>query len=238
MTTSNSTDFSISRDSIIKGALRLVGALAVGETPSADQVTEASETLNLLVKAWQADGMPLWARGSYSLALTLGTQSYLIGSGQTVNIPKPLKITQAILHDTNTNVDIPMRIITRDEYLRLGNKSIKGMPIQIYYDPKRDYGELFLFPPADSTSVTYKQIQFTYQKPFEDFDASTDTPDFPQEWYEALKYGLATRLAGEYGITLEDRNQLLKEAMLIKEGALGFGTEEGSFFITADYRKY
>jgi hypothetical protein len=238
MTTSNSSDFSISRDNIIKGALRLVGALAIGETPTADQVTEASEALNLLVKSWQADGMPLWARGSYDLPLTLGTAMYTIGTGQTVNIPKPLKITQAILHDTSSNVDIPMRIITRDEYLRLGNKTIQGQPIQIYYDPKRDTGELYVFPPANSATVTYKQIRFTYQKPFEDFDASTDTPDFPQEWYEALKYGLATRLAGEYGITLEDRNQLLKEAMLIKEGALGFGTEEGSFFITADYRKY
>ena len=238
MTTSNSSDFTISRDNIIKGALRLVGALALGETPTTDQVTEASESLNLLVKSWQADGMPLWARGSYNMALTLGTQMYTIGTGQTINIPKPLKITQAILHDTSSNVDIPMRIITRDEYLRLGNKTIQGQPIQIYYDPKRDTGELYVFPPADSTAVSYKQIRFTYQKPFEDFDVSIDTPDFPQEWYEALKYGLATRLAGEYGIIIEDRNQLIKEAGMLKESALGFGTEEGSFFITADYRKY
>lgn len=238
MTTSNSTDFSITRDNIIKGALRLVGALGVGEDPTTAQITESSETLNLMVKAWQADGMPLWARTSYTLPLTLGTKSYTIGSGQTINIPKPLKITQAILHDTSSNVDIPMRIITRDEYLRLGNKTISGQPIQIYYEPGRDSGVLSIFPPADATSVLYKQIQFTYQKPFEDFDASTDTPDFPQEWYEAIKYGLATRLAGEYGITIEDRNQLLKEAMSIKEGALSFGTEEGSFWITPDYRKY
>lgn len=238
MATSNSTNFSTTRDDIIKGALRLCGALALGETPSADQVSEASDALNMLVKAWQADGMALWARSEYTLALTLDTKSYTIGLGKTVNIPKPLKITQAILHDTQTNVDIPMRIITRDEYLRLGNKSTNGMPIQIYYDPQRDNGVLYVYPPANSSAVLYKQIKFTYQKPFEDFDASTDNPDFPQEWYEALKYGLASRLAGEYGISLTDRQQLMQEAILIKNEALSFGTEEGSFYFTADYRKY
>lgn len=238
MSTSSSTNFSVTRDDIIKGALRLCGALAVGETPSADQVTEASEALNMLVKAWQADGMALWARGEYTLPLTLSTQSYNIGIGQTVNIAKPLKITQAILHDTQTNVDIPMRIITRDEYLRLGNKTTTGQPIQIYYDPQRDHGVLYVYPPANSSAVSYKQIKFTYQKPFEDFDASTDNPDFPQEWYEALKYGLASRLAGEYGISMDDRRQLMQEAILIKNEALGFGTEEGSFYFVADYRKY
>jgi len=236
--TSNSANFSITRDDIIKGALRLCGALALGETPSTDQVTEASDSLNMLVKAWQADGMAIWARGEYTLPLTLDTKSYTIGIGQTVNLAKPLKITQAILHDTQTNVDIPMRIITRDEYLRLGNKTTNGQPIQIYYDPQRDTGVLYVYPPANSSAVSYKQIKFTYQKPFEDFDASTDNPDFPQEWYEALKYGLASRLAGEYGISMDDRKQLMQEAMLIKEEALRFGTEEGSFWLVPDYRKY
>ena len=238
MTTSASSDFSVSRDDLIKGALRLCGALSLGESPTVDQINESATALNMLVKAWEADGMPLWARSSYTLPLTLGTTNYTFGIGQTINIPKPLKITQAILHDTVSNVDIPMRIITRDEYLRLGNKTTQGQPIQIYYDPQRDTGTLYVFPTADATSVSYKQIKLTYQKPFEDFDSSTDTPDFPQEWYEALKYGLATRLSGEYGIIIEDRNQLLKEATLIKEAALGFGGEEGSFWITPDYRKY
>lgn len=238
MATSSSTNFSTTRDDIIKGALRLCGAVALGETPTTDQVTEASEALNMLVKAWAADGMALWARSEYTLPLTLATQSYSIGLGETVDIAKPLKITQAILHDTQTNVDIPMRIITRDEYLRLGNKSTVGQPIQIYYDPQRDNGVLYVFPPANSSSVSYKQIKFTYQRPFEDFDTSTDEPDFPQEWFEALKYGLATRLAGEYGIGMDERKQLLFEANAIKQEALSFGTEEGSFWLTPDYRKY
>lgn len=238
MATSNSTNFTVTRDDIIKGALRLCGALATGETPTTDQVSDASEALNMMVKAWQADGMALWAIKEYSLTPTLDTQTYDIGLGKTVDIPKPNKIIQAILHDTSTDVDIPMRIITRDEYNRLGNKATSGQPIQIYYEPLGTYGVLHVFPTADATTVSSKQIKITYMRPFEDFDASTDEPDFPQEWFEALKYGLATRLAGEYGISLDDRKQLLQEALLIKNEALGYGTEEGSFFFTADQRRY
>ena len=238
MATSNSNNFSITRDDIITGALRLCGAVAMGETPTTAQVTESAQTLNMLVKAWNADGMALWALKEYTLDLTLSAQTYNVGLGQTVNINKPLKITQAILHDTQTNVDIPMRIITRDEYNRLGNKTTTGQPIQIYYEPLRDYGILHVYPPANSAAVSYKQIKFTYMRPFEDFDASTDEPDFPQEWFDALKYGLASRLAGEYGISMDDRKQLQQEAVMLKNEALGFGTEEGSFWITPDYRKY
>lgn len=237
MATSSSTNFATSRDSIISGALRLCGALALGETPSASQVSEAAEALNMLVKSWQADGMPLWAIKETTVTMT-ATSTYNIGVSQTVNTPKPLKVIQALLHDTSTNVDIPMRIITREEYNRLGNKESTGQPIQLFYEPLRDYGVLHLFPKPDSTSISGKTVKIYYQRPFEDFDASTDEPDFPQEWYEALKYGLASRLAGEYGISLDDRRQLMQESLLIKEGALGFGTEEGSFMIKPDYRKY
>jgi hypothetical protein len=231
MTTSSSTNFATNRDSLISGALRLAGALSLGETPTADQVTEANETLNMLVKALQVDGMPLWAIKETTIPLSTNVSSISIGLNQSVNTPKPLKILQAYVHDINSNVDIPMRIITRDLYNRLGNKTTNGSPVQLYYDVQREYGTIFIFPVPSSLESSTKNIKIVYQRPFEDFDSSTDEPDFPQEWFEAVKYGLATRLAGEYGIPLEDRKQLLQEYILIKNEALGFGTEEGSFYI-------
>lgn len=237
MATSDSTNFSTTRDDLISGALRLCGALGMGETPTSSQVTEASTALNMLVKAWQADGMPLWALKEYNLTLTL-SNTYEIGLGKTINIAKPLKVTQAYLRDTVSNVDIPMRVLTRDEYIRLGNKVTTGHPISYYYEPLSNYGILHIYPNPDTISINSKRFIFVYQRPFEDFDVGTDEPDFPQEWYEALKYGLATRLAGEYGMDINERRQLIQEAMSIKEGALSFGTEEGSFFFTPDKRRY
>ena len=76
MSTSGSTDFSINRDALISRALRLIGVVAQGETPTTDQVSEAALALNSLVKAWQADGMPLWAIKQRVVPLVSGQSTY------------------------------------------------------------------------------------------------------------------------------------------------------------------
>ena len=235
MSTSGSTNFSITRDQLIAGALRLCGVLAEGETATTDQVTNASEALNMLVKRLEADGMPLWAIKQSTVAMTADTNVYNIGVGQTVNTPKPLKVIQAFIRDSSNN-DTPMRIVTRQEYNVLGNKASSGRPIQIFYEPLGDYGVLHLFPTPSSTDASGNTLYIVYQRPFEDFDASTDNPDFPQEWYEVLKYQLAARMAGEYQIDLQIRQAIGSEAKDLKDAALSFGTEEGSFYFQADSR--
>lgn len=236
MTTSGVTTFNVTRDQLITGALRMIGVIAQGETPSSTQVSEAAEALNMMVKAYEADGMPLWGLTEYAVPMTAGVNSYNIGIGKTINIPKPLKVIQAWNRDTSSNVDIPMRILTRQEYNILGNKATTGNPIQIYYEPLLDYGVLHLFPTPASADVSNHRIYIVYQRPFQDFVNTGDTPDFPQEWLEALKYGLAARLAPEYGVPLEQRQFLNREAGDLKLVALGFGTEEGSIYFQADKR--
>ena len=120
MATSGSTDFSVSRDDIIKRALRLLGVLAQGEEPTADQTTEAALALNGLVKAWAADGMPLWAIKERTVTLVADQASY------TLDTPKPLKVLQAWNRNTTSSVDIPMRVVTKQEYNLLGNKETNG----------------------------------------------------------------------------------------------------------------
>lgn len=236
MTTSGSTNFSVSRDDLIKGALRKIGVVPQGETPTTDQITEGAFALNLLVKAWQADGMPLWALRTTAIPLSATVNTYSIGTGLTVNTDKPLKIIRAWNRDITSNVDIPMRILTRQEYDILGNKTSAGNPIQIYYDPQRDSGVLKVFPTPSTLEATNNQIYITYQRPYEDFDTSTDTPDFPQEWYMAVLYGLAVVLAPEYGLPIDQRQVLGREAADIKVAAMSFGTEEGSLYFQADKR--
>ena len=230
MSTSGSTDYTQTRDDIIKRALRLIGALAQGESPTTDQVTEAAVALNGLVKAWEADGMPLWAIKQRTVTLVANTNTY------TLTTPKPLKVIQAWYRNSTSNVDVPMRVITRDEYNRLGNKTSVGTPIQVYYNPRRDDGELKIFPTPSSTDASNVSVYLVYQAPFEDFDQSTDTPDFPQEWYDAVTYGLATRLAPEYGLPIPDRKTLWQEMSIIKQDALNFGLEEGSLYFQVDRR--
>lgn len=232
------TVFSITRDDIISAALRKIGVLSQGQSPTATQITEASLALNLLVKAWEVDGMPLWALRTTPIPLTATISDYDIGVGKTINTDKPLKVIQAWNRNTSSNIDVPMRIITKQEYAILGNKTTTGNPIQVYYEPKKDYGTLSVFPVPTATEAASQVIYITYQRPYEDFNTATDVPDFPQEWYLAVVYGLALHLSPDYGVPSEQRVLLGREGTAIKEAALSFGTEEGSIYFGVDRRGY
>jgi len=232
MTTSGIYDFSVNRDQLITGALRLAGVIAQGETPTSSQISDAATTLNMMVKAWMADGMPLWAIRTVTITPVAGQNTY------TYNTPKLLKPIQAWNRQTASQVDIPMRMISRQEYNILGNKSTTGNPIQLFFNPNLDRTEIKLFPTPDSISAAQNVIYIVAQVPYQDFDTATDTPDFPQEWYEAIKYGLAVRLAGEYNIDIETRKTLVAEAAAIKQEALSFGTEENSLYFMRDWRSW
>lgn len=154
MATSGSTDYSQTRDDIIKRALRLIGALAQGESPTTDQVTEAAVALNGLVKAWEADGMPLWAIKERTITLQATTNTY------TLTTPKPLKVIQAWYRNVTSSVDVPMRVITREEYNRLGNKSSTGTsPVGWRYTVSGTTGT---WEPFGSSQIT---ASFTFDPP-------------------------------------------------------------------------
>ncbi len=59
---SGSTDWVRTRDQILTRALRIVGAVSMGDTPSSSAVTEASEALNAIVKQLQVRGVRLWSQ--------------------------------------------------------------------------------------------------------------------------------------------------------------------------------
>jgi len=236
MATSGSTNYASSRSLLISGALRLIGGLAQGETATSDQLTEGAEALNYLCKHLQADGMPLWAIKEYALTLTSGTRSYRIGESATVNTPMPLRIHSMLRRHTSTTTDVPLELLTREQYERISNKTVTGLPLMFWYDPQRTYGDLYVYPVPNATAASDYTYRITYQRPYEDFDAAGDEPDFPSYWFDTLKFGLAIRLAPEYGVPIEDQSNLQKLFMMMKNDALSFGTEEGSLYFQRDTR--
>lgn len=236
MTTSNSTDFNLTRNELIHGALRILGVVGEGQTPTAQQYTDAAEALNYLIKAWENNGVPLWCIKSLDLTLVAGQTDYTIGLGQSINVAKPLKIYQAYRR-TTSNVDVPMTILSQQQYNILGNKTTSGAPIQLYYNPQRDYGVVSLFPTPSATETT-DIVRIFYQRPLEDFDASTDNPDVPQEMLRALKYNLAAELAFEYGVSATDRDALENKAAKLQAEAFAFNSEDTSYYFQVDRRVY
>lgn len=232
MATSGSTDWSLNRDQVIKGALRKLAVLASGASPSTNQTTDGAEALNALVKALHADGMPLWKITSTSFTVTDGTSSYTIGPSQTVNTVQPLKVLQAF-HTPTGGVQIPMQVYNRYDFNTLPVLStIEGEPVNLYYQPLRTTGTIKLWPTPNNSTTS---ITIHYQAPYEDLDAATDDFDFPAYWVQALIYLLAWVLAPEFGIPIMDREKLEKEALYWKNEALSFGSEESSLYLMPDY---
>lgn len=101
MAISSSYNFSVTRDDIVKGALRILGVIGEGDTPSADQYTTGSEALNIMCKAWIAEGLPIWLVKEFWFELDQGKATYTIGgvssSGKATTAASgnfPLKVYQ------------------------------------------------------------------------------------------------------------------------------------------------
>jgi hypothetical protein len=226
MATSGDTTWTLNRDEVIKGALRKLGALASGGSPTTAQTTDAAEALNAIVKALHADGMPLWKITNTSFTVVDGTSQYTIGpTGCTVTAAQPLKVLQAFYTPTDGN-NTPMNILTRYDFKLLPTSSdIEGDPVNLNYQPLRTTGVINLWPTPDNSTTS---ITIHYQAPYEDMDGATNDFDFPPYWIQALIYLLAWALSPEYGIPPTDRQLISKEALYWKAEALSYGSEEGS----------
>jgi hypothetical protein len=79
MATSDSYNYNLSGTMIITEALELIGVAGVGQTISAEDQATALRTLNLMVKAWQAEGIGLWKNVEASLFPSYLGYAYDIG---------------------------------------------------------------------------------------------------------------------------------------------------------------
>jgi hypothetical protein len=231
MATSGVSTWSLTRDGLINAALRKLGVLSEGVAASATQLTTGAEALNSLLKHLMTKGMPLWAIKEYTFSTTL-TNTYNIGNGQTLATPMPLKVLQAYRIESTGAANIPMEVKSHFDFELLPVNAATGKPISLMYQPLSTYGVIRMWPtPADTVTT----VTITYQRPFEDFVTGTDDLDFPPYWTDTIIYTLAWRLAPEYGVGIQERSMIAKEAALFQDEALGFGSEESSIYLMPDW---
>lgn len=144
----------------------------------------------------------------------------------TARVTRPLKIIDADRFTPDDDLSVPMKVLTRDEYYNIVNRTQEGAPLHIYYDPQLT-GVIYFWPRFDSGDYV---IEFTYHRPFEDFDASGDNPDFPQHWYLPLMMELACMLGPKFGLPPEERAALFKESQFYIEQARTADAETGSIY--------
>ena len=310
MAISGSVDYSIDRDSLISHAYKILGALRSGGTATPDEISDATDSLQMMLKAWQSDGLQLWVIKRATLIPELNSQSYSLGpSGDhaslnmfktemrvaataaattmevdsttnmtaldnvgvttddgtihwttiasitdsdtfelttgldsaaaadnhiyfyTTKIDRPHHVLEVYRRRYDDVVDVPLITLSRQEYYTLSDKDSLGTPVNYYYDPQLTNSTFYTWPTADTDFAKNDTFELIIRKPFDDMDASTDDFEFPQEWYEAIVYGLAVRIAPMIGYPTSDRRLLMVEADEIKQTAMDFDVEQTSMFL-------
>lgn len=119
---------------------------------------------------------------------------------------RPLQLLIGVLRDANTR-DVPLDVSkTRQDYEALPDKTADGTPSWVAYEATLTNGTIYLdIEPSDVTNV----VRIVFLGAPEDFDAITDTPDYPQEWFRPLVKLLAVDICPMYGKSV---SQDLKDA--------------------------
>jgi hypothetical protein len=139
-------------------------------------------------------------------------------------IARPIAIVEA-RSVNSSNVELPLRPVSRDEYMTLPLKSSTGPVVQYYYDAQTSNGTLFVWPVETDMA---SKILFTARTPVQDFVNAADTPDFPQEWFDALHFNLALRMAPAYKIDQKQYVLVKEQAAICLADADGFDREQGT----------
>lgn len=124
--------------------------------------------------------------------------------------------------DGTDGTDTPVEMISRSDYFDQSIKSSDGQMNQAFYDPQVGnpfQPEFYIWPEVSDAS---EYLVFWGQRSIDTFLTATDDADFPQEWYEALSFGLAVRLCPKFGAS----DQTFRKVSMLSEGAL-FDAESG-----------
>lgn len=308
MSVTGTSSFTVTRNDVINSTLRTLGVIGLGETATAEDFTNCSQALNIMIKGWAKKGWPLWTQETLAIPMVPGVRQYPIGptagyvyevtstggngdytagtwtatngttgtaasgtytvvdgnpdtftisvagtaytsapttftlsgagTGATITATivglttnKPVRAFTGYIRNPN-NYDISLMQIAKWEYNTLGNKFNESTPNQFYYDNQLANGQLYVFNVPSETGWT---VYLDTQRMFYDMTSSTDNFDFPQEWFQALKWGLAAEVAAEYGVPIDLLPMYEAKARALIEEASNFSVEEASVYFGVDF---
>ena len=226
MATSGTYSFSMTRDDIAEAALRLLQVYGIGDPIPSAVLSNVAQALNIFCQSLVKRGLFLWCVQDISIPMVAGQAAYQIGplTGQ----PRPLRLMDAYLRDSTGN-DVGLTITSRYDYDTLGQKSSAGTPNQLFYDPQLSNGIVTLYNvPVDSSHTMHAVIQ----RPFQDFNAGADNPDFPPEALQMLKWGLADEISLEQGARDTIIDRVATRAARYMEEFCSYQQEQCSVFFT------
>ncbi len=188
---------------LIASALRLIGVLASGESPSAEESINGLDSFNMMLDTWSTQNLLIPSKTFESLALVVNQQAYQMGTGAPdFNTVRPQKIENINFQQISgsTTLEIPIEIINQDQWAAIAIKTItSNLPTRMWPQYLYPYAILNFWPVP---SVSGNVIVWSW-KPLVNVSTLNTTLSVPPGYIRALRYNLGVELAPEYGKTLD-----------------------------------
>ena len=197
---------------LINGALRLIGQLAEGETPSAETSADALFAMNQMVDSWNTEKLSIFNTQDQTFTWPAGEiQRHLGPTGEFVGNRPVLLDDSTYYRDPGTNVSFGIKFINQQQYDGIAVKTVTSTYPQVMW-----------------INMEYPNIQMTiYPKPTRELEwhfisaqeltqPATLATDIllPPGYLRAFRYNLACEIAAEFGV--EPSQQVKRIAMSAK----------------------
>lgn len=177
---------------LVNGALRLIGAIASGETPNSDEAADGLTALQQLLDSWSGQELMIFATAIQTVSMTAGTQSYTLPT-------RPVKILSA---DVNLGtINIPVEVVGPEQWAKIPDKSASSAMMKAVFC---DYGftsaKVYVAPiPNSQTSA----LNLYCTVDLATLSNGSSTFSMPESYSRAIMYNLAVDLAPQYGRTVD-----------------------------------
>lgn len=182
---------------LIMSSMRLIGALASGETPTDSEASDALLVLNQMLDSWNAERLMVFTITIAQFTLTVNKQTYTYGVGGDFNGPRPARIDRAsIISLTNPDqpLELPIDLYTDWDWQQLPVHNIQTtLPQGVYDDGAFPFRNLSFWP-IPTQVVQTKIYGWTA---LTEYATLVQDNNYPPGYIEALRYNLAVRLMAE-----------------------------------------
>jgi hypothetical protein len=195
----------------IERALRLLGVLAEGETPSAATSQDALMALNQMIDSWSTERLAVFSTQDQVFTWPSGLISRTLGpSGDFVG-NRPIMLDDATYFVAPNGVSYGIKFINQQQYDGIAVKTVTSTYPQVMFTNMSFPNiEMFLYPRPTQDMVWHFISVDELDKPA---DLST-VLYYPPGYLRAFTYNLAMEFAPEFGV--EPSPQVQRIAMTSK----------------------
>ena len=196
----------------INGALRLIGMLAEGESPSAATSQDALTALNQMIDSWNTERLSVFSTQDQVFTWTPGQIHRTLGpTGNFVGNRPILLDDSTYFKDPTNGISFGIKIINQQQYDGIAVKTVTSTYPQVMWI-NMDYPDIDMYVyPVPTKALEWHFISVTELD--QPADLSTNLT-FPPGYLRAFKYNLACEIAAEFGV--EPSAQVLRIAMTSK----------------------